>query len=288
MNWSEQNALAQAAYRSVRFITASGHARANCPFCVTRVGKEDKKQALAFGTNTGWYKCWRCGTKGKLGGEEFKGEAPPGPAERPKVKHGAPEGFFPLAGDDSMVFEPARRYLATRGLGDQDVWGAAHIGASVKGRAAYRVIVPVLSPDGEWWGWVGRTWLNKKAVDRPYLNASGMTVGVEGHLYNHAALMVPTEEPVLVMEGVFDALAYWPDAVAVLGKPTDAQLLALQLAPRPVAFMLDGDSWREAESLAMLLRFKGQHAGSVRLPPGLDPDEVDRDEYRQKARECIQ
>ncbi len=74
----------------------------------------------------------------------------------------------------------------------------------------------------------------------------------------------------------------------MLGKPTDAQLLALQLAPRPVAFMLDGDSWREAESLAMLLRFKGQHAGSVRLPPGLDPDEVDREEYRQKARECIQ
>lgn len=294
------NALAHAALNSARFVTSSGHARSNCPFCPGRVGKEDKKQCLAISTTSGWYNCWRCGITGRLDGEEFTTDAPQlSPQE--KVVMGPPEGFYELGtepGFSAISFEDAREYLSTpigkrtswgekgRGLADPAVWRAAHIGATYSGRAAGRVVVPLLSPEGQWWGWVGRCWT--PGSERPYLNATGMTLGTDGHLFNHAALLVKTEKPVLVMEGVFDALAYWPDAVAVLGKPTEPQLSALSATPRPVAVVLDGDAWREGEMLSLKLRLEGQRAGHVRLAAGVDPDELpDKSQLWQQAEESL-
>jgi DNA primase len=106
-------------------------------------------------------------------------------------------------------------------------------------------------------------------------------------LYNHTALHVETERPVMVVEGVFDALALWPHAVAVLGKPSHFQVDALASAKRPVAIVLDGDAWQEGYALAMRLRLAGQRAGSVTLPPKTDPDEVDRAWLEAAVAECI-
>ena len=106
-------------------------------------------------------------------------------------------------------------------------------------------------------------------------------------MFNEAALAEVTDEPALVVEGPFDALAYWPQAVAVLGKPTEPQMLTLLRAVRPVVVVLDGDAWQEAEMLAWRLRFEGQRAGWVRLPPMVDPDEVDPAWLREEARRAI-
>jgi DNA primase len=90
-----------------------------------------------------------------------------------------------------------------------------------------------------------------------------------------------------VVEGVFDALALWPDAVAVLGKPSDQQVDALINAKRPVVIVLDGDAWLEGKWLAARLCLRGKRAGHIRLPPGVDPDEVDRKELEQQAMEAL-
>ena len=274
MNWHERNELARQALSAAKFVTASGHARTNCPFCEAVVGKVDKKQCLGISVRSGFYKCWRCHTKGKLDGKEFDIPAVEKPVEKAPMQ--APEGFYELGrgpGATAISFSEAREYLHHRGLTDPAVWAEARIGATLKGRCSNRVVVPVTSPEGAWWGWVARSWL--KGVDRPYLNAPGMTVGSDGHFFNHAALLQPSERPVLVMEGVFDALHYWPHAVAVLGKPTEEQVHELAVCPRPVVVALDGDAWREGWALAMRLRLEGQQAGAVRLPPGADPDEVE-------------
>lgn len=287
MSW-EQNQRAAQAYAEARFVTGSGFARSNCPFCLDAVGKEDRKQCFAVNVATGFWKCWRCGTKGKLD----IGEPAQTPAQTPAQESvQPPEGFLSLTEEparSALSAEDAREYLRGRGLVDESLWALTHIGCCLTGRFEGRVVVPILSPGGEWWSWISRVWVKHPAEGvRVYMNAPGVSFGTTGRLFNQAALAVPTDEPVLVVEGVFDALALWPDAVAVLGKPTRAQVDTLNEARRPVAVCLDGDAWQEAETLALRLDFMGHRAGFVRLPPGKDPDEVDRSWLKEEARTCL-
>jgi len=175
--------------------------------------------------------------------------------------------------------------LHIRGLQDMGIWRAAKIGCCITGMQAGRIIIPVIASDGTWYGWVGRAWAKK--ADRPYFNAPHMSLGSVGGFFNESALYVDTEVPLMVMEGVFDALAYWPDAVAVLGKPTCAQVQALKGAARPVVVVLDGDAWEQCEMLALSLQMEGVQAGWVKLPPQIDPDEVDHNWLRNTAVESL-
>jgi DNA primase len=102
-------------------------------------------------------------------------------------------------------------------------------------------------------------------------------------LYNAQALSLETDVPVLVVEGTLDALAHWPDSVALLGKHGKAQVEWLLASRRPVCVVLDGDAWSEGEMLALRLSFAGVRAGSVRLEPKQDPDEVPKAELMRRA-----
>lgn len=289
MNWHEQNEQARLAYATAKFVTNSGFARANCPFCIEVLGKEDRKQCLGIAVGSGWYKCWKCSTKGKI---DIEDESPLPEAkpveEAPKI--GPPEDFMELGiepGLSAMCTEDARRYLSEkRGLTDQSIWAAVRLGCCLSGRYGGRVVAPILGDRGEWLGWVARTWAKKS--DKPYVNCPGMSLGTLGRLYNHAATQVQTEEPLLVVEGVFDALAVWPHGVAVLGKPTETQVMTLAKCVRPVVLVLDGDAWEQAWVLTARLRFEGQRAGYVRLPPRVDPDEVDRAWLREEALQALE
>ncbi len=56
-------------------------------------------------------------------------------------------------------------------------------------------------------------------------------------------------------QGVLDALAYWPNAVACLGKPTPDQLgLVASALRRPIVIALDKDARRESMKAAAELR----------------------------------
>jgi len=280
-------------YRAVEEAVAamransSGYVRINCPFCPEVYGKEDRKRCLSVSTTTGRLRCFRCATRGRI---DVGNEDGPQPTEKPRESkvQGPPEGFMELSLEpalSALSCDPARAYLRSRGLVDEAVWEAARLGCCIDGRLSGRVVMPILSPADDWWGWVSRAWTKK--ADRPYLNAPGMELSARGLFYNQAALERDTDQPVLVMEGAFDALAYWPDAIAVLGKPTRAQACTLRDTPRPVVIVLDGDAWEEAEMLAMTLRLDGKHAGWVRLPPCTDPDEVDKDWLYSQAHESL-
>lgn len=276
---------AQQALASAKFITKSGFARVNCPYCLERQGKDDTTQSLAIGLQTGWFRCWRCHIKGRvdLDMEMIPEWTPPDP----DAKVDMPEGFMSLMtepGMSALSAEPGRSYLRGRGI-QESVWMDAQIGVCVSGFYADRVVIPVPSPTGEVWGWVARSW--HKEVQKRYLNASGMVMGTAGRWFNHAAIYRETDEPLIAVEGVFDALPYWPDASGALGKPTDAQVSELCQARRPVAVVLDGDAWEEAEMVALRLQFEGLRAGFVKLPPKRDPGEYDKNWIREEARRCV-
>ena len=284
---NERDQLALKAAAQAR-PSPTGWYRANCPFCEFKTGKADRKQSWSILMSKGAHHCFKCGTSGqikdfdptKLGYEAISIEE----VEVAKCIE-PPEGFMLLCEEparSAWSADPARAYLKKRGL-PEDVWRAAKIGVCVSGQQAGRIIVPVLASGGDWVGWVGRIWQKKGTL--PYIYPRGMQRG--SVLYNQQALMVETDKPVLVVEGVFDSLALWPDSVAVLGKPSGTQVDALVAAKRPVAVVLDGDAWREGESLAMSLRIEGQRAGNVRLGPGVDPDEVNKSELWAAASECL-
>lgn len=260
--------------------------RGVCHACLARTGKADRRGSFSVHVASGFYHCFKCGVRGRLPGfEGFEPEPDPEHAELRAESRRPPEGFEEIGrgeGAEAFAFRKARAYLEGRGLADRQVWRAARVGATLEGRYAKRVVVPVLSPDGDWLGFVARDWTG--FARSPYLYPPAMDRQV---LFNHAALLAPSDRPVLVVEGVMDALALWPDAVAVLGKPSEPQVWALADAGRPVAVCLDGDAWREGEELALRLQLEGQRAGNVRLPPRKDPDEVERSWLLDEARRVV-
>ena len=314
-SWAEGSALVLSAVAGSR-VSSSGWARGNCPFCEVKLGKPDRKRCLGLHVPTGKWHCFRCasGDRVKDMPEDISARAPKSAEVREAVKSmEPPEGFYRVttgAGLVSSSLEPARRYLwappsgGGRGL-DPDVCHEAGVGACAVGRYHGRVVVPVTAPSGEWLGFSSRVWLSEAeyvrrcevaGVDREeareswrgYLYPPGMPRGV--WFYNHAALLVETDEPALVVEGVFDVLCDQVGldrGVAALGKPGPDQIEALIAARRPVVFLLDGDAWREAEALSLRLRFEGQRAGFVRLPPKKDPDEMKRSWVDQAARDSL-
>jgi DNA primase len=219
---------------------------------------------------SGVYHCFRCGLSGRLRGfVPSTTRARPAPKPIPAAEK--PEGYLPLWGmtGRALVTHDAQEYLRDRGILPWLV-ESAQIGACISGQFAGRVIVPVLSDDKEsWLGWVGRTWV--KVAERAYLYPSGM----RRVIYNHSTLL--GTQPSYVVEGVFDALAHWPHSCALLGKCSNEQLDALMEAKSPLVIVLDGDAHEEGWALAQKLRFAGKQAGSVRLPPGVDPDAVEPD-----------
>lgn len=261
---------------------SAGKIRANCPFCAMVVGKVDRKACLEVNTNGGWWKCYRCDSSGRLNDMPFDLET----ATRLKVEEetrpaiNMPDGFVPLwkpEGKTAISTEHARRYLERRGISPAIV-EAARIGACVRGPFSGRIVIPIYKA-GKLAGYVGRIW--KKKGERVYLYNSGFTRATT--LYNEEALYVTTDEPVLVVEGVFDTFPFWPDAVAVLGKPSEPQIEMLLRARRPIAVVLDGDAHREGTALAIGLRLRGKMAVSLKLAPGVDPDEIPT-EVRARAR----
>lgn len=199
---------------------------------------------------------------------------------------GPPEAYFPLwrePGLSSMIHAPARKYLSGRGIGASTAKRAG-IGACATGKLAGRIVVPVLDREGkDWLGWSARIWnnLNEKKTPK-YLTAPGMSR--HNIVYNMGALFMRSGDPCLVVEGVFDAIPYLPDVVALLGKPSEGQIQLLRVAERPLVVALDGDSWLEGEMLALRLQLEGKPTGWVRLPPREDPGSVDREWLKTKAR----
>ncbi len=263
--------------------SGTGWWRANCPECLARTGKVDHKQAMSINVRSGVFWCWKCQLSGSIKpGAQYTPVDDAGPNENDMS---APDGFTALASSDGMrsiSLEPAREYAEKRC--PQPLWRETGIGACATGNYAGRVIIPVLAEDNETWlGWVGRTWYPS---DKAYTYPKGMARGAV--LYNGKALHEPTDEPVLVVEGVFDAIHLWPNGVALLGKASEEQMEALAATKRPVAICLDGDAWLESYAMTHRLRLHGKlDAGYVRLPPKLDPDEVERSWLDSEVAACL-
>lgn len=276
-----------------RRANREGWVRGNCPWCEIKTGKPDRKQCLGLNIHEARWHCFRCGSAGLI--LELPDDITAmRPAERdpslepePRTME-PPEGFVSLYESvdwfTSLAGAEPLAYLRQRGI-SEELGRVAKIGAVFDGKLRGRIVVPILDLDDEGWlGWSARAWFAN--AFRKYLYPSGMRRAEI--LYNHKALHLETERPVFLVEGVFDALALWPDGVAVLGKPSKEQLEAFLVARRPVVAAFDGDAWEMSRALIARLRFEGVRSGFIRLPPEVDPDEVPRARIDELAAESLE
>lgn len=279
-------ALAEAALPTLR-QTSGGWSRGPCPYCAT-AGHHDRKASFGVHLTSGFFSCFRCSVKGRLDvGTPWFAERQAAPAAaQQEAPAGPPEGYVPIWEDDAWdadCLRGARDYLASRGIG-REFAEEVGIGAVLDGRYHHRVIIPVRGLGGEWVGWIGRVWVKK--AELPYVYPEGAWRAQS--IYNHACLRRETDDPALVVEGAFDAMAVGMDCgVAVLGKPSAWQVDAMSEACRPVVAAMDGDAWRDGMQLMLQLRMRGQRAGTVTLPPGADPDEVPHARLMAAARASL-
>jgi len=269
MNYSAQRRLVAEAFAQSH-SSGSDDARCLCPLCLDRTGKADHRGSLSVHRETGFYRCFKCGAKGRLegfGSEDTHVPVQPAKAPAPRL----PRDFVPFTRKHANSFKlgVAARYLFDR-VGSWDTIEAAGIGY-----AGNRIVVPVKTVEGDHFGHVARAIPNLRPSyleDVKYVNSKGFRR--ESVLYNGAILFEETLDPAIVVEGAFDALPHWPFAVACFGKPADKQVELLRESKRPLLLVLDGDAWELGRSIAQRLSLDGHNVGWIRLPPGHDPAEI--------------
>jgi hypothetical protein len=265
----DQSAIADAVAQG--HVNAAGWVRVTCPACELRTLKPDRRKSLGVNAESGWYGCFKCGFKGRLDGYSAPLEDALEGADKPEPPT-LPDGFVRLADPevaDSRAGAAALAYAHGRGIGDDAIAGAA-IGIAI-GNAYLRnrIIIPVATAAFRVVGWSARD-MSGRAPTK-YLYPSGMN---RETLFNEAALMAGVG-PVMLVEGVFDALPYWPDACASLGKLARGQMDKLRAACRPVVVVYDGDAWQDGRAVAQQLQMFGIPAAWLRLPVGSDPGDAD-------------
>jgi hypothetical protein len=230
--------------------------RMPCPVCEER----GKVGGDVFGINvrTGYYHCFRCAVRGTCRALADDTMTLVAVEQTQKDKPGLPEGFLPLEGNEERPEAQAViAYLVhERGF---SVTALKEAMVGFVGATRYysgRAIIPVWSWDNWCCGFSARF---VSGCDNPvkYLYPKGMD---RDDIYLAEELKRETDEPILVVEGVLDALAYWPNAVACLGKPTGSQLQNIAAnTRRPVVVAMDRDAPREAKAARAVLRRNTRH-----------------------------
>lgn len=258
----------------------TGAAYVVCPFCEGR----GAKKVLRVKLETGHYKCFRCEAWGRLALEGAVDYLPPAGRNLPPAEVAWPREAYPLAAVRLMPsmrtrLAPAIDYLERRGV-SLDTAIEVGIGYVEEGFYAGRVLVPVRDRE-RLVGWSARDITGESTVK--YLYPRGMQR--ERLMFGMNALRLHSHNPVLCVEGVFDALPYWPNVAAFLGKPAGNHFELLRRAHRPVVICLDGDAWGEGQATAFQLALLEPRltVGCIRLPPKTDPNTVDHAQLRRAA-----
>lgn len=276
----DADAQAVAAAAAGRRVNASGNVRVNCPLCPVYFGSVDRGQSLSVQPAKGAWKCWRCMHAGRLPGTYAPTQEVVAPTRH---VFDPPDGFVPI--DEcrgSIAHAPSVEYLERRvGLARARALG---FGSCMVGQLAGRVVMPLRDrADLPWWGWVARTVAGDVRPKYRY------PPGMERRLFNPLALDLWDDAPALIVEGVFDALPYWPHAVACLGKPTDDHVAIMARSNRPIAVCLDGDAWREGEMLMLRIALCNDRVpvGVVKIPPKEDPGSIEPRALFDAARKAV-
>ena len=258
----------------------------HCPFCNHRKPKLEVNLATNEEGKNFW-ECWVCKTRGQTIYSLVKQlKLPKGEAQEllKYVKKGKtyeykleevvelPKEFQPLysATKTSVIANKVRKYLYERGLSDDD-FIKYNIGYTTTGEYGGRIIIPSYSASNRLNYFVGRTY------EGAYFKYKNPEASKDIIFFEN---LVNWNQPIILCEGAFDAIAIKRNAVPILGKSLSPslwkQLLTAKLTDIYIA--LDTDAQTQALEIAEKLIAAGFRVFLIELP-GKDPSEMGFKEF---------
>lgn len=236
--------------------TAKGNRSFHCPFCQHRKPKLEIKVVDSPDGSNPW-QCWVCGTKGRtirsllkhLNLTRAEAESILQYVKRGEEQEEStrkivrlPDEFesLELASHTSVYANRVRKYLYDRGLTDTD-FVRYGIGYCMKGKYADRIIIPSYDENNILNYFVARS-IDPGAYLKylnPDVNKSDIIVFEN---------LVNWDQPIILCEGVFDAMAIRRNAIPLLGQNISPALMKkIITSPCPDIYMtLDRDAVKRA------------------------------------------
>ena len=286
---------------SIENILGKSHKRArgnfafHCPFCNHRKPKLEINMATNEEGRNPW-ECWVCQTRGRtIRSLLYQLKTPSDQAAEitkylPKGSQleykglsivELPKEFQPLynASETSVVANLVKKYLHERGITDNDFIKYG-IGYCTTGEFGGRVIIPSYSESGTLNFFVARTY-NGNYFKYKNPEASKDIVFFEN--------LINWNAPIILCEGVFDAMAIRRNSIPMLGKSVSTSLYKklLTSTTRDIYIALDIDARDKALKMAEKFLNQGKRVFLINLPDK-DPSDMGFKlftEYVQSAQE---
>ena len=161
-----------------------------------------------------------------------------------------PDDFKPLwNGNDGIVKRHALTYLYKRGITDEDII-KYNIGYCDSGLYSNRIIVPSYDSNGRLNFFVGRDFYSGKMK---YKNSptSKDIIGVD--------IFINWDEPIILCEGVFDAMAFKRNAIPLFGKTVSKSLQKkiIEFGVKTLYLALDNDAMSDTIKITEMFLSEG-------------------------------
>ena len=263
----------------------------HCPFC------EHHKKKLAIRLSHGFH-CWVCDARGKniyriirkfgsyshrqkwleldgkLNLSDFDTLFEELVEEKQKVD--LPEDFISLCNRRlPLSSQRPLEYLLSRGLTKRDIfrWKA---GFSKQGRYGGRIIIPSFDNRGDVNYFIARSYVGHK---KRYLNPPcGRDI-----VFNE--LFIDWDEPVVLVEGVFDAIVAGDNAIPILGSTLREKSKLFQALVRhdtPVFLGLDPDADKKTRQMIKSMLQYDLELYTIPIDEHLDVGDMTRGEFKER------
>ena len=272
---------------SIENILGKSHKRArdnyafHCPFCNHRKPKLEINMATNEEGHNPW-ECWVCQTKGRSirsllrqlktpreQAQDILKYVPRGSTieYRPLSIIELPKEYQPLysASTTSVIANLVRNYLYERGLTDNDFIKYG-IGYCTSGDYGGRVIIPSYTTSGALNFYVARTF------DGNYYKYKNPEASKDIIFFEN---LINWNAPIILCEGVFDAIAIRRNAIPILGKSVSKELYKKIITSdvKDIYIALDTDARDRAIEIAEKFMNQGKRVFLIDLPDK-DPSEM--------------
>jgi len=272
---------------SIENILGKSHKRArdnyafHCPFCNHRKPKLEINMATNEEGKNFW-ECWVCQTRGQSIRSLLKQLSTPRDQAADILKY-LPKGTYVeykglsivelpkeyqplyLASTESVVANMVRKYLYDRGLTDNDFIKYS-IGYATTGEFGGRVIIPSYSESGQLNFFVARTY------DGNYFKYKNPEASKDIIFFEN---LINWNQPIILCEGVFDAIAIRRNAIPILGKSISDALYKKIIVGKvqDIYVALDTDARDKAVQIAEKFLNQGKRVFLINLSDK-DPSEM--------------
>ncbi len=272
---------------SIENILGKSHKRArdnyafHCPFCNHRKPKLEINMATNEEGKNFW-ECWVCQTRGQSIRSLLRQLQTPKDIAAGILKY-LPKGTYTeykglsivelpkeyqplyLASTESVIANMVRKYLYERGLTDNDFIKYS-IGYATTGEFGGRVIIPSYSESGQLNFFVARTY------DKNYFKYKNPEASKDIIFFEN---LINWNQPIILCEGVFDAIAIRRNAIPILGKSVSNALYKKIVTGKvqDIYVALDTDARDKAVQIAEKFLNQGKRVFLIKLG-GKDPSEM--------------